>query len=151
MTGVDFIAAQLALRAWQDGYQEGINGMLGVAFTIRNRVRAGWYGGDWIQVLSHHQEWSATSALPDPYLLPDLRIYSISGFLQEISGVVTGQRDDDITIKRDSLATFKPGALPLALYYGHLDKIDREWFLENISRSPEHKRVSNQGTLTFWS
>jgi hypothetical protein len=125
--------------------------MLGIAFTIRNRVRAGWYGGDWLQVLSHTHEWSASLALPDPYALPDIRIYSINNFLQEISGVVSGSREDDVTIKRDSLMTFRPGALPLALYYGRLDKIDNPWFLENISMNPEHKRVSNQGTLYFWS
>lgn len=156
MTGTDFIAGQLALKAWQDGYPEGLNGMLAVAFTIRNRVRAGWYGGDWLQVLSHHQEYAATLALPSQ-TLPDIRVYSINALLQEITGIVNGTREDNITIKRDEYATFRPGSRPVALYYGHTDKIDNPWFLEEICRAKNddgtmrHERVANMATLTFWS
>ncbi len=151
MTGTDFIAAHLARIAWMDGFHEGLSGMLAVAFVVRNRVRQGWYGGSWTDVMSHHQEWAATLTLSDPYFLPDIRVYSINALLQEVSGIVLGTREDNITIKRDEYSTFRAGSQPLALYYGHTDKIDNPWFLENIARNDQHKRVATMATLTFWS
>ena len=150
ITGTDFIAAQLARISIAEGYQEGLNGMKAVAFVFRNRVRAGWFGGSWLEVLSHRQEYSA-NLQPLPEALPDIRIYSINNFLQEVSGIVGGTIEDDVTVKRGSLATFRPGTLPVALYYGRTDQITNEWFLTEIARNPEHKRLANMATLTFWS
>ena len=147
MTGSDFIIAQLALRAWQDGKENGINGMLAVAFTIKNRVKAGWYDGDWIEVLSNHKKWSHKL---EPYSsqLPNPNNFAFRSLLQEVSGIFSGARRDDILMATESVLSVAP---PPALYYGVLEEIDNPWFLDNISRSIDHRRIAQVGTLFFWT
>lgn len=148
MQGSAFIAAELARLAWLDANEEGLNGMMAVAFTIRNRVRAGWFNGDWISVLSNHKQYSARIE-PYPSTLPDPRVYSFQCLLQEIDGIFSGQRADDITIAAQTVLA-KP-ANP-ALYYARLDQITSEHFLENIARQPDlHPRVAQVGMMFFFA
>jgi|ERR1700719_40367 len=148
MQGSAFLAAQLARRAYLDGFEEGLNGMLAVCHTFRNRVRSGWWGGDWSKVLSDHKT-SSYKIEPDPDTVPDPRIYSFQCLLQEIDGIFSGQTPDNITIAQQTvLAT----PAPVALYYARLDRITSEHFLEEIARKPEiHQRVAQVGMLTFIS
>jgi hypothetical protein len=152
MKDTAFITSMLALQCWRDGKDEGFDAMMGIAFTIRNRVRAGWYGGNWLDILAHHQEWSATTATPS-IELPDPRINSFMKLLQQIDGVFNGMVDDNITIKQDGVSNLIiTGPPPVALYYGRMDKIDNPWFLENISRKGElHPRIAQVGLISFFA
>jgi len=149
MQGPEFICALLALQAWRDGREEGISGMLGVAFVIRNRIRAGWWGGDWLQILAHHKEWAATEK---PYSdeLPDPRNFAFRAILQEVNGIFSGARVDDILVTvTNSILSVPP---PPALYYGRINDDLRPWFLESISRNhDQHKIVAQIGLLHFWT
>lgn len=148
MNGSDFLTAQLALKGWQDGRNEGIAGMKAVCFCIRNRVRAGFYSGDWAAVLSNHQQWSATIEPPSP-TIPDPRDPAFRALLQDVTGIFSGQLEDNITIMAGSALAVAP---PVALYYGYLDKITSETFLNDISRRFDlHKRVAQVGQLVFFS
>jgi hypothetical protein len=149
MTGSEFICGQLALKAWQDGFTEGLDGMRAVAFAIRNRVNAGWWGGDWISVLSHHADYSAKT---EPYStdLPDPRVYSFQCLLQEINGIFNNSAKDDVTIPAQP--SFQAGVYKPVLYYAKLDEITNDWFLENISRRPDlHPRSAQVGQIFFFS
>lgn len=148
MNASQFLQGQLALFAWRDGFSEGLNGMLAVAHTIRRRVDAGWWGGDWTQVLSHHRDYSAYL---EPYsdTVPDPRIWSVQCLLQEIPGIFDGSKKDDITVPKESVLA-RPAAG--ALYYARLDRITSEHFLNNISRKPElHPRVAQVGQTFFFA
>lgn len=149
MNGSDFLKAELARLAYLDGFEEGLNGMLGVAFCIRNRVNAGWWNGDWSQVLSHHRDYSYRTE-PYPDTVPDPRIYSFQTLLQEIDGIFSGQRTDDVTVPvQPSLSA---GSYRPVLYFARLDKITSDHFLENISRRPDlHPRMAQVGQLFFFS
>src|SRR6266481_297945 len=149
MQGTDFLCGQLALLAWRDGFTEGLSGMEAVCFVIRNRVNAGWWGGNWVDVLAHHRDYSyRTELYPDT--LPDPRVYSFQYLLQEINGIFSGQRKDDVTVPNQP--SFVASAYKPALYYAKLNEINRDWFLENISRQPQiHSRVAQVGALTFFS
>lgn len=153
MRNDDFLKSFLALRAWQDGYEEGLNGMMAVAFAIRDRVRAGMYGGNWVQVLSHHSEWSAKLERPSDDL-PDPNNYAVRGLLQSIDGIFNGSTPNTITMAQDPATNFislAPAPQP-PLYYGRLDKITNPWFLETICRDHDkHKRVASVGMLTFFT
>ncbi len=155
MLGSDFVKSQLAVRAWQDGRDEGLNGMLSVAFCIRNRVRAGFYNGDWIQVLSHHQDYAAVDKVYS-LELPDPRSYAFSLLLQEIDGIFSGTREDTVTQPDNKTWMVKAehqGERPVALYYARLDDQNiKEWFYENITRNTEHHRlIATVGALSFFS
>jgi hypothetical protein len=149
MQGSSFIAAELARLAWLDAHEEGLLGMLGVCFTIRNRVRAGWFSGNWVEVLSNHRTYSAKTE-PYPDTVPDPRVYAFQCLLQDIDAIFSGQRVDDVTIPANpsfAIQAYKP-----ALYYGRLDQITNPWFLENIARQPEiHPRVAQVGMMYFFA
>jgi hypothetical protein len=143
-----FLQGQLALFAWRDGFNEGLAGMLAVAHVIKRRVEAGWWSGDWAQVLSHHREYSAYIE-PYPDTIPDPRVYSIQCLLQEIPNIFSGQTKDDITVPKQSVLA-RPAAG--ALYYARLDLISNPWFLDSISRKPnEHPRVAQVGQTFFFA
>ena len=157
MLAADYIKAQLATTAWRDGGHEGINGASAVALVIRNRVRAGWFNGDWLAVLSHHQDYAAVHN-PYSHELPDPRNYGFGRLLQEIDGIFSGTREDDILTPNQTLmgpvVTFdNQPARPVALYYGQLDDPNlREWFLESISRNTDsHRLIASVGSLSFFS
>lgn len=154
MTGQDFLTAELARISWLEGGTEGISGAKAVCFSIRNRIRAGFYGGDWSQVLSNHKNWSATLE-PLPATIPDPRDSAFRTFLQDVTNIFTGMSEDNITIAQDSMANYlKIGNLsaapPPALYFCRLNEITSDHFLNEIVRKPEvHKRIATVGTLVF--
>lgn len=156
MLGEHFLKSQLALTAWRDGKDDGLSGMLGVCFVIRDRVRAGWYNGDWLSLLAHHREYSWTDA---PYSdeLPSTRNYAFDLLLKEIDGVFAGTRENDVTQPQEALSTVfqfqNMAAKPVALYYARLsDPQIRPWFVENISRVVDkHRLIASVGSLSFFS
>lgn len=157
MTGYTFLAAELARLAYLDGKDEGLNACLGIAFSIKNRIRAGWHNGDWAAVLSNHHQWSATLETPS-LVVPDPRVFSFSVLLQEVEGIFNGSRRDDITIAKESifntpLLDLKLGGGPApALYWGRLDKANNPWWIENIARRTDiHPRVASVGLISFFS
>jgi hypothetical protein len=149
MDGSSFIKAEICRLAYLDGFSEGLNGMMAISFVLRNRVNAGWWGGDWVNVLSHHKDYSYRTE-PYPDTIPDPRVFSFQTLLQEIDGIFSGQRVDDITVPVQP--SFQPSAYPKALYYAKLDSISNPWFLESISRNTQqHSRVAQVGQLFFFS
>lgn len=152
MQAFDFISAQLATVAYQDGFDDGLPGMLAVAFSLRNRIRAGFWNGDWIALLNNHFSYSAYLTPPHSEI-PDPRVYSVQCLLQEIDGIYRGTRRDDVTVPKDSIFDqFKIGDKPpVALYYARLDKITNPWFIENITRQPAtHPRIAQVGMTVFF-
>jgi hypothetical protein len=99
--------------------------------------------------LSHQQDVSFTLE-PLPTIIPDPHQWNFKTFLQDVSGIFSGQLEDNVTILATGSALAV--AAPVALYWGRLDKIDNPWFLDEISRKFEsHKRVAVVGALTFFS
>ena len=157
MTGADFLAAELARIAYIDGHEEGLKGMLGVAFTIRNRVNAGWDGGDWQKVISSSVTSYRASLKPFTFDVPDPRNFTFQSLLQEITGIFHGFRDDDVTVLKEPF-----GAAPtigvgiqrqqVALFYGRFEDLSNPWFVETISRNVEqHRLIAQVGLMGFWS
>lgn len=156
MKAEDYIKAELARISYLDGRDEGLNGCVAVALVIRYRIRAGWFNGDWMSLLSHHQDYAAvlteyTHELPDP------RNTTFGMLLQQIDGIFSGSREDDILTPGPSMGQIvafdgQP-ARPVALYYGRLnDPNIRPWFLESISQNHDnHRQVASVGGLTFFS
>lgn len=158
MLGENFVKAELARISWIDGGDCGLEGMRGVAFVIRNRQRAGFYDGDWVRLLSNHQNYAAIDRQPSFEIPNPTRNYAFAALLQQIDGIFDGTVEDDATRR---IGQWDPTRIkfeehsepPVALYYGqlHFPNI-RPWFLENISLDHErHQRVATIGTLTFFS
>jgi hypothetical protein len=153
MQSYDFLAATLATIAYRDGFPDGLSGMLGVAFTLRNRISAGWHGGNWTELFNAHQNYAA---YPEPTItdFPDPRVCSVSELLRQIDAIFKGTAEDTITRPRESVHDhFQIGARPqVALYYARLHEPMREEFRQNICQNHErHSLIAKVGTLSFFS
>ena len=78
-------------------------------------------------------------------------------FLQDMDAIYSGLKLDTVTVAQDSIHNFmkfggEVNQNPVALWYGRLNdpKISQD-FVENISRSLNHKRIAQVGNITFFS
>lgn len=138
MTNEQFIKAQYALLAWREGHRYGgLDNMLAVAYVVRNRVKAGWHGGDWLEVMSNHQNFAAEENPQFAQALPDVRETNCRFLLQRIDDIFNGMAVDKMTDE--------------ALYYAELHSITRPWFTINIlKKREEHPLVAQVGPVAFF-
>ncbi len=132
---------QLAAYAIQEGARHGgLASMLLAAFVIRNRVDAGWQGGDWIKVLASAPEVAGNDYSADPWPV-DLQSFVYKRLLERIDSVYHGEEPDIYSGGR-------------ALYFADLSDGAslRPWFVETICRNPlQHERVGNVAQVTLFS
>lgn len=130
----NFIKAQLALAAWRYTKDSGGSHLapIMVMHCLRNRHVAGW--GTWLDIIDRMPKLSATLEIPTGF--PDQWDRHFVKVLSEVDGVMDST-SKDLSNK--------------ALYFGDLSKVDNPWFIDNISRNPEHARVADMNTLVFWS
>lgn len=135
LTPETFIKAELAAFAQREAaHHGGIDNMLAVAFVVRNRVRASWFGGNWMEIIEGHEGVAGKNY---PRTAVNLRDIHFRMFLQQIDDLYLGLTPDKMTEG--------------ALYYCELNHCDNEWFLENIVRKPEeHPRVATVGNVSFF-
>ena len=148
MTPETFVKAQLARLAHNEAAHLGPNGMAAIACIIRNRVRAGWFGGDWFQNIDHAYEKAAYRLEPSRELVVTSREFR--GLLGDVEDIYNGTYQDTLTLGLADAG--KP--VPAGLYY--MDPVNAEqaspWFLENIVRQPDrHPRIAQVVTLWIFS
>lgn len=132
--------AQLLLFAHQEAGSTGsLSAMKAVCYIVRNRVRRGWFDGNWIEVIENADEVSGN----DPATRQKLDVYS-RAFQMLMQAV------DDIYYASASDETEK--AVKEALYYQFVDRNLRTWFTDNILRDPaSHARVAHIGTMVLFN
>lgn len=143
MTGESFVKAQLAAYAYTEGSAAGgAMHMRAICQVIRNRVYAGWCGGDWMENLNRADEWSAFE--PSKKKKFDLRDELFRRILQEVDDVYTGAYTDPLCAD--------------ALYFYDLLRQDGKngdrhiWFTNNILRRADaHPRIAQVGMLYLFS
>lgn len=137
MTSDDYIKSKLADLCWQEGHEYGgINNMLAIGFMMRNRVHAGWLGGDWLACIAEY--YINAEGEKRPSSTPNLRDPMFRELLAKIDGVYEASAADKMTQG--------------ALYCADLNKISRQWFVDNIVRKPEeHKRIAQVGPVYFFT
>ena len=130
-----FITAQLAELAIQEGARHGgLHNMVAVAMVMKNRAEAGWYGGDWMELLRNHQARAGTLYEQLPI---NLRDTSVRQFLQRIDDIFDGSEDFDLT---DG-----------ALFYCELNQVDGDWFKQNVlTDREEHPLCATVGPVAFF-
>ncbi len=142
MTVADFEKAEAVLLAWREERSNGVNGMLGVIFVVRNRSKAGWNDGDWIKIIDARNQFSSMSVLGNSQTVdyPDVRDPSFLQVLQTVDSIYDDDRADLLTNG--------------ALYYADLASPAYEkggWFDRVIMGDPvNHPRVAQIGTTTYF-
>jgi hypothetical protein len=144
MRNQDFLNSLAALLAWREENGNGVNGMLGVLFVLRNRLKAGWSGGDIQAIMESHNQFSSMSVLGDGQTVhyPDVRQPDFQKILQYVDFVF----DPDNPLA-DTLTNG-------ALYYSDLNSSGFQkggWFDRVIIGQPAlHPRAAQIGTTTFF-
>ena len=134
-----YIAGRLAEYAMQQGARHGgLANMLLAAHVIRNRVEAGWHGGDWLRVLDAAPEAAGNDYAADPWPV-DVQSFVTKKLLEKIDGVYGGEEPD----------VYSGGE---ALYFADLASPSlRPWFVERIARQPElHERIGSVGPVSLF-
>ncbi len=141
----DYVRGKLVEMGWRFGqsYSGGhIAGQM-VMQALANRVRAGW--GSWLQVIDNIPQFMAENELP-PLVHPSVWEPAFIKLLHAVDGIFDGSVAD-LTLSALDRAQGKSGGL----YWADLARVEREWFLDKIVRSPEnHARIANMGGLNFW-
>ena len=150
------VISQMALFAYRDGQRlspGSREAMLGIAHVIRNRMDAGWEGGgDWIKIIANMPIHSANNV--DEM---DFRSY-VDAWSQDFrwlygkcEDIYNGTCQDEVTASADPKKAGGIGQPQRALFYGSLQSLTRQWFVDKIVNCPaEHPRLADAGTITFF-
>lgn len=136
MTSEDVEKVEAAMFAYREEGDSSVNAMLGILFVLRNRVKAGWHHGSWLENIaaaeSYHPGQSTTLSFPD------VRDPSFLQIVQLVDEVYDDRRPDNLT-----------GG---ALHYARVALVDPgSKFAKEIMSDPEnHPRTGNIGSTTFF-
>lgn len=134
-------AALILFAAREAGDTGSLQAMRGICYAIRNRVRTGWYDGNWLDVIENADE--SAGNLPwrdaDPVRLT-VNDRGLQMLARDIDGIFYSGGDDEVAAAIDN-----------ALYWQRIDKPIRQWFVDNIVRRPEdHGRRAQISSIVFF-
>ena len=153
MTAEQYIKAQLAAFCWREaGHAGGIDPLLAIALVLRNRQRAGWFGGDWMEIISQAH---AAAPLAGPSTQPpNLRDFSFRQFLAQIDDVYNGTMADLLTQGAKyyaELAAVEAANRDPKSYAQDAEADRLKRWIETVARDPEnHARVATVGGFSFF-
>lgn len=132
--------AQLVFFAHQQGARSGsLAVMKAVCYVVRNRVRAGWHDGNWMDVIEHADEVAGNEETPR--LKVDIYSRAFQMLMQAVDDIYYSAATDEVETLVDK-----------ALYFQFVDKPMRGWFTDNIIRDPKnHPRTAHTGTLVLFN
>lgn len=141
MTFESYVKARMLDFVIGEAYASGgLEPMLAVAQVLKNRVDAGWQGGDWVRVIESAPEYRGT-VQPDTHSHLDPRDGTFRELMRRIDEVYYGTAEDD-NVNNDS---------GKSLYYAELHNVNRDWFQDHIlSDLDSHPRLAVVGQLTFF-
>ncbi len=144
MTLSDFQKGALALFAARAaGPGAALEQMKAICYCIRNRVRAGWYDGQWLTVMEHAGE---TLANPLDTFFVDPTVRSLQRLIADVDDIYYGGASQNRNMRNDQTPTAQKfaaetfdleGAIGKSCYWHFLNKPIYAWFRENIIEKPE--------------
>lgn len=145
MTFENYIKGLLVAYVVDTAYHYGgTDAMFAVAQVLKNRVDAGWCGGDWLAVIHSAPEYTGTENCSNK--LFDHRDLTFRKLLSQIDDIYYGSADDSNVNITDDTGTHR------ALYYAELHNINRVWFKQNILNDlKSHRRLTQVSQLTFFA
>lgn len=123
--------------------------MKGVCYCIRNRVRNGWYDGDWIQVIENAEEAAAHDINPDFVLNSNER--DLQRLLLDIEQVFFTSGSDRNSASSFDAAADMGGFVDKAMYWAFLNRPVRSEFSATIMQDPtNHPNRGTKGLMMFF-
>jgi hypothetical protein len=157
MTLNDVQRAALALFAAREAGEGGsLEQMKAIAYIVRNRVKAGWFDGQWLTVIEHSWESAGNLAKKRALLDPSNRIFQ--RFVADIDDIYYGAgRPTRVIHETPTAQRFAAdggeleAATSSALFWAWLDRPYTPWFNENIlGQSRSHPMRAQMGLLAFF-
>ncbi len=141
MTYENYIKGQLVRFCVNEAYHEGsASTVLAIAQVLKNRVDAGWHGGEWLKVIESAPEYVGTVQKCNPTIDP--RDVLFRKILLGIDDIYYGIADDG-DVNNDDYKS---------LYYAELHNVTRAWFKENVLNDLEsHPRIARVGQFDFFA
>jgi len=138
MIAESYIKSVLATLMWREDRGDALQGMTACGLVVRNRVKAGWHGGDWIAVMTAHDQYSSMSVTGDSQTV--------------IWGEPGNPLFDKVLMKVDDL--YDGTVMDItegALYYANLATMNSPWFKTSICDKPDvHPIVARVGKQTYF-
>ncbi|MGA9668395.1 MAG: hypothetical protein WBQ94_04260 [Terracidiphilus sp.] len=161
MTLNDMQRAALALYAARAAGEGGsLEQMKGIAYCIRNRVKAGWYDGQWLTVIEHADESGANP--PGIRVVLDPNNRALQRLAADIDDIYYGAgAEGPGNREQKKLApvaqNFAPSggelrdAVGRACYWAWVNEPFTAWFQEHILDHPEdHIMKAQMGMMLFF-
>jgi hypothetical protein len=146
----DYVVSALADLMWAD-QEDGTAGMIARGVMVRNRVRAGWHGGDWLKNIEDFNPESFSPPidgrfvkLGDPYR-SKLFVY----ILGQASAIYEGRDMGSPSVPGPDGKMHGGDMIGGALWSARLDQCSAE-FAEKIVRGHNHERVAQVGLRSFF-
>lgn len=136
MVPADYVKSEIANLMWNESHEDLLLGMTSAGLVLRNRVLAGWEGGDWVRLIEVFDRYSAKAPM-EPRALRLGNPYKDDLFRRVLATaeLIYDGREKDITYG--------------ALWYGRLDDCSED-FKVKIVRSAAHQRVATVGRQQFF-
>lgn len=159
MTLNDVQRAELALfSARAAGPGASLEQMKAVAYCIRNRVKGGWFDGQWLSVMEHAGSTEANKGQEPWYLDPtDRALQRLIADIDEIyyGGGPAGGRVQEAAPMAAQRFPAEGGDLEAAVgksfYWVWLNRPFTVWFRQNIlERSDIHPLRAQMGLMAFY-
>jgi hypothetical protein len=139
MTHENYIKARLVTLAVDTAYHMGsVDAMLAVAQVIANRVKAGWCGGDWLQIIENAGDVAGNEI---HHQVIDPHNGSFRELLRRVDDIYYGTAEDD---------NVNTPTGEVSLYYVEMGRPASEWFDRTILKDyAAHPRIAKVGLLNF--
>ena len=148
MTLSDFQRAMLAaFAARESGIGASLEEMKAIAYCVRNRVRQGWHGGNWLANLENADQYRGN--LKGPHIPIDADSRPVQRLVREIDDIYFGLRES--TNSPQAQTNGIEDSIGKCCYWLRANEPFSPWFVEKIIHDPDHHPLRMQmGTLYFY-
>jgi hypothetical protein len=155
----DLQRGALALYAARAAGRGGsLEQMKAIAYCVRNRVKSGWFDGQWLTIIEHAEEADGNVSAARILLDPNNRV--LQRLVSDIDDIYYGARVEGSREQQGKIAIaqrFSPqggdleDAVGKSCYWCMVNEPIRPWFKQHIiDRPEEHPNRSNMGLMAFF-
>lgn len=151
MTQNDFTRAQLAAFCIREaGLSAPLEHMKAIALCMRNRVRQGWHGGEWLENIDEAGQYSAHS--PGPRVSLDMKDRSQSRLVREIDEIFFSRPSDGFEASESAGESISlEESVAKSVYWGFVNRPFTDWFKSQILyKAEEHRQGTQIGLMMLF-
>lgn len=142
MVPSDYVVSALATLMWNESHEDAALGMLVCGLIVRNRVLAGWEGGQWLTLIEKHDQFHFRKGEPRVMKLGNPHHDSMFRRCLAIAENIYNGKERDITAGPAELGG---GG---ALWYCRLNDCSDEFKEKIVRQLQDHPMISTVGRIS---